>query len=265
MKLLIAYDGTLHAKKALRYGMSKVQDRGGDITVLQVFDPSLFIDYDAGPRAEEMARAEFSRFQAEARSIVSEQAGGFEVRFLSAEGDPLSAILGQSATLKPDLVLVTPQYKAVSRMSDRPVAVIPGTILAPVDSAGTPAAEIDLIEQEAKATGSTVLVLGIVPVHLYSPAEREELGRVQERITDAVLALQKTLRARGIEAKTLQRAGYPDEEILRAAADETVSLVLLPTGSATPSELAKASAMLQDEPERLRWPVLFVPMGELPA
>ncbi|MHB8845943.1 MAG: universal stress protein [Nitrospirota bacterium] len=52
MNILVAYDGTLHAKKALRYGIEKAQAAGGGaLTVLQVFDRALFVDYDAGPRA----------------------------------------------------------------------------------------------------------------------------------------------------------------------------------------------------------------------
>ena len=34
MNILVVYDGTLHAKKALLYGLKKVQEAGGEITVL---------------------------------------------------------------------------------------------------------------------------------------------------------------------------------------------------------------------------------------
>ena len=50
-------------------------------------------------------------------------------------------------------------------------------------------------------------------------------------------------------------AGYPDEEILKAAEEFAVSLIMLPTGGKTPSELTKAAAILLEEPERIRRPV----------
>ena len=57
MKILMIYDGTLQSKTALTYGIGKVRERGGELIVLQVFQSSLFVDYDAGPMAEERARA----------------------------------------------------------------------------------------------------------------------------------------------------------------------------------------------------------------
>jgi len=94
MKILVAYDGTLHAKKALRYGIQKLLKTGGDMTVLQVFDSGLFVDYDAGPRAEEMARSESARQLEEAKQIISENAAGLSVTVVAEEETPS----GRSAT-----------------------------------------------------------------------------------------------------------------------------------------------------------------------
>ena len=60
MKILTIYDGTLQSKTALTYGINKVRERGGELIVLQVFQSSLFVDYDAGPMAEERAGAIFA-------------------------------------------------------------------------------------------------------------------------------------------------------------------------------------------------------------
>jgi len=262
MKILVAYDGTVHAKKALRYGIQKLAGSGGDLTVLQVFDSSLFVDYEAGPRAEEMARSEAGRQLEEARKIVSDSGPEVTATFVVEEGKALEKIASQAAMDRPDLVLAPPRFKEITNTLTVPVTIVPGTILVPVDNTGSPTANIDVIVREATATGSKVLVLGVVPVHLYSTEERKELERVKKETGAAVKELKKTLGARGIEAIDAIRSGYPDEEILKAAGESAASLILLPSGSTTPSELSKAAAILMDETERLKWPVFLLPPAE---
>jgi nucleotide-binding universal stress UspA family protein len=262
MKILVAYDGTIHAKKALRYGMQKLLGSGGDLTVLQVFDSSLFMDYDAGPRAEEMARSESARQLEDARKIVSEGAADIKVKFVVEEGKALDKIGGQVAADRPDLVLAPPRYKEIAASLSCPATIIPGTILVPVDNTGDPTANIDAIVHEAAATGSKVLVLGVVPVHLYSREERKEMERVKKETASAVKELKKALQVKGVEVLEAIRSGYPDEEILKAAGEHAASLILLPSGSTTPSELSKAAAILMDETEGLKWPVFLLPAVE---
>jgi len=263
MKILVAYDGTIHAKKALKYGLQKLESSGGDMIVLQVFDSSLFVDYEAGPRAEAMARLEAGRQLEEARKIVSESAAAdLAVTLIVEEGKALDMIAGQAAAYRPDLVLAPPRYKDIGALLTCPVTIVPGTILVPVDNTGSPTANIDRIVLEALATGSKVLVLGVVPVHLYSMEERKELERVKKETASAVKELKKALLAKEVEAVDAIRSGYPDEEILKAASDSAVSLILMPSGSTTPSELSKAAAILMDETERLKWPVFLLPPAE---
>jgi hypothetical protein len=37
-------------------------------------------------------------------------------------------------------------------------------------------------------------------------------------------------------------------------------MIILPTGGTTPSELSKAAAVILDEPERLKRPVILLPV-----
>lgn len=259
MNILVVYDGTLHAKKALLYGIKKVQEAGGEITVLQVFDPRLFIDYDAGPKAEEMARNEASHGLAEARQIVSEQAAGIAVRFISDEGDAGQKVREYVESERPGLVLAPLRYRDLAKTLTCPLTLVPGTILFPMDNTGSPAASADRIVYEAAATGSQVLLLGVVPVHLYSREEKKDVERVKKEITAAIKALKKTLTEKKIAVSEIVRSGYPDEEILKAAGEYAVSLILLPSGSAVPSELSKATAIILEESGRLKWPVFLLP------
>jgi nucleotide-binding universal stress UspA family protein len=262
MNILVVYDGTLHAKKAVAYGLKKVQEAGGELTILQVFDPRLFIDYDAGPKAEEMARNEASHSLAEARQIVSEQAAGITVRFISEEGDGAQKVREYVEAERPGLVLAPPRYKDLAKILTWPFTLVPGTILVPMDNTGSPAASIDRIVYEAVSTGSKVLLLGVVPVHLYSREEKKDLERVKKEITAAVKKLKKTLAEQGIAVSEIVHSGYPDEEILKAAGEHAVSMILLPSGSARPSELSKATAIILEESERLKWPVFLLPPAE---
>ena len=93
MKVLTIFDGTLQAKTALRYGIGKVKEKGGELIVLHVFQSSLFIDYDAGPMAEEIARAEAKGHRLDALNIIRETGQNVPIRIVTLEGDPEEELL----------------------------------------------------------------------------------------------------------------------------------------------------------------------------
>ncbi len=181
MKILTIYDGTLQSKAALQYGLRKIKEKDGELIVLQVFQSSLFVDYDAGPRAEEIARAEAARHRRDAETLINE-AGRHDlrVRVLSEEGDTIEEALRISAAEKADLVLATPRYKALAKKASCPVYIMPGLILVPVDNSEMLLSDRENILAEARATGSKILLLGIVPIHLYNAAENKELEQVSK-------------------------------------------------------------------------------------
>lgn len=259
MKILTIYDGTLQSKTALTYGIGKARERGGELIVLQVFQSRLFVDYDAGPMAEERARTEAKQLEKQAVSIIAESGPDVRVRMVTEEGDPEEEILRLTESEHADLILATPRYRSIVRSAPCPVHVIPGTILLPVDNSDRLMTDLDYIVNEAKATGSKIAILGVVPVHLYGMEEKKELELVRKGTDAEVEKIKKMLQKQGIEVSGTVRSGYPDEEILKAAEEYVVSLIMLPEGGKTPSELAKAAVLLLDEPKRTRLPVLFLP------
>jgi nucleotide-binding universal stress UspA family protein len=262
MKILVAYDGTLHARNALAYGIQKAKEVSGEVILLQVFDAGLFVDYEGGPRAEEMARAEAARQLEDARRLISETAAGVPVQVFSEDGNAEEEILGLAESERVDLVLAPPRYKSLMQKSRCPVYLIPGTILMPVDNTDGALAGMDRLLREAAATGSRVLLLGVVPVHLYTRWEKKELDKVLKDTAGRLRKLKKALREQGLDAVDVLRPGYPDEEILKAADEYAVSLIMLPSGGTTPSELSKAASIILDEPQRMKRPVVLLPVSE---
>jgi nucleotide-binding universal stress UspA family protein len=258
MKVLTIYDGTLQSKTALHYGIKKVREKGGDLVVLHVFPSSMFIDYDAGPKAEELARMEWAQHAREAEAIIRETGSGMQIRLVSEDGDPEQEVQRYAASEHPDLVLATPRYKAITKNGPGNVYIMPGTILVPIDNSDAVMDGVDTIIEEARDTGSTVLLLGIIPIHLYSREEQKELDEVKKSTLATMRKIKKSLAGKGIEASEAIRSGYPDEEILKAAGEFSVSLIILPSGGKTPSELTKAAAVLLEEPERVKRPVCLL-------
>jgi nucleotide-binding universal stress UspA family protein len=265
MKILTLYDGTIQSKTALRYGIKKAKKEGGEVVVLHVFQSSLFIDYDAGPKAEEVARVEVKRHLQDAEKIIRETGQGVSVKIMSVEGDPVEEALRVSKAEQAGLILASPRYRAIVKKASCPVPVyiMPGSILVPIDSSDMSLANKENIINEAKATGSKVLLLGIVPVHVYSAGEKAELEQVRKWTTAAVKKIKMALTKEGVEVSEAIKSGYPDEEILKASDEYSVSLIMLPAGGKTPSELTKAAAIILDEPERICMPILL--MGEAGA
>jgi len=263
MKIIAIYDGTIQSKKALQYGLEKIRETDGQIVVLQVFQGSLFVDYDAGPKAEEMARAEALAYLRDAEKIIRDSGQGDSARLLSEEGSPDEVILRVAESEHADLILAAPRYKGIISKVHCPVHIMPGTILVPVDSSDLKMFDEKSIIAEAKATGSKILLLGIVPVHLYSAGEKKELNEVKKRVQASIKKFSAELGGQGIDVSEVVVSGYPDEEIIKAAKEYSVSLILLPAGGKTPSELTKAAAILLDEPERMSLPILLMQTTEL--
>ena len=260
MKVLVIYDGTLQGKRSLHYGLGKVAEKGGELSVLHTFDPSAFIGYDAMPGVVDMARRESDGHLAAAKQLVAEQEVTFPVTFISAEGNTLDMARHHAELEHPDLIVAPQRYKALAKQPPAPVILVPGVILVPIDPSGI-SADAEQAAAEAAALGATVQLSGIVPLHLYSRDEKEELDRVRRSTAAAVAKLKQDLVSRGLTVADDLRAGYPGEEILKSAEEHGASLILLPSGGATPSELSKAAAILQDEPERVR-PRLVVLTGQ---
>jgi len=112
MKVLVAYDGTLQAKDALKYGIEKVKESGGEIVALTVFNSNMFVDYDVFG-AEEAGRAESMRFAAEAKKILAET--GINARVIVAEGNPEEETISYARENSIDLLLCPPRYKSIIR------------------------------------------------------------------------------------------------------------------------------------------------------
>jgi nucleotide-binding universal stress UspA family protein len=261
MKILSLYDGTLQSKTALQYGLRKAQEKGDELIVLQVFQSNLFVDYDAGPRAEELARAEAERHRRDAQAIITAAGGkGISVRVLLEEGDTIEEAVRAAEREQADLILAPLRYKTIVKKTNVAVYLMPGTILVPVDSSDAVKNDLETITREAKAGNSKVLLLGIIPVHLYSPAEQEELAQIQKKTGAVMKQVKKFLNEAGIEVMEVTRMGYPDEEILKVAEEYTVSLIMLPSGGKIPSELSKAAAILLEDPAvRRKRPIYLLP------
>ncbi len=94
-------------------------------------------------------------------------------------GDPVEEALRVSKDEHAGLILASPRYKAIVKKASCPVPVyiMPGCILVPIDSSDMSVANKENIINEARATGSKVLLLGIVPVHVYSAEKKLSLRR----------------------------------------------------------------------------------------
>ncbi len=113
MKVLVPYDGTLNAKDALRHGMKKVQDNGGELVILSIFNREIFVDYDAIPQAEEYARKEMTRYLSEAEGIVKTEAKGIKAFIVQAEGDPEKVIAKTIKEEKIDSLLCPTSFSSI--------------------------------------------------------------------------------------------------------------------------------------------------------
>ena len=144
MKVLVAYDGTLQAKEALKYGVEKVKANGGELVALHVFNSNMFVGYDVFG-AEEAGRTEAMRFAVEAKQILGETGKGIKTRVIFAEGDPEEETIGFARENNMDLLLCSPRYKSIIK-----------SFSALLDEQGKKAKEDTIFDETAKPKLSVV-------------------------------------------------------------------------------------------------------------
>jgi nucleotide-binding universal stress UspA family protein len=262
MKILVAYDGSLNSQIALKYGIQKVREVGGRLIALHVFNSSMFIDYGGGPNAEEAARKESAGYVEDAKRIIAENGTDIFAKVLTEEGNPEEVTADFAQTGMIDLIIAPPRYKAIAKTAPCPVSIIPGNILLPVDNTESYLTALERVAREAVATFSKVIILGIVPVHLYSKWEKKEVEGIKRETEAAVKKVKKLLSKDSIETREIMRSGYPDEEIVKVANEFPVAMIIVSESGDTPSELGKAANILIDDSDTLKKPVLLVSPGK---
>jgi nucleotide-binding universal stress UspA family protein len=115
MKIMVAYDGTIQSKEALKYGMKKAGEKGGEVIALYVFNRPQFVDYDATIGAQSAARREAAQFMEEAKKIMREHGKGVKSGLYSTDGNPEESVISFAKAEKIDLLLCPPHYKAIIR------------------------------------------------------------------------------------------------------------------------------------------------------
>ena len=130
MKIMVAYDGTLQAKEALAYGIDKAREKGGEVVALHVLNTGLFVDYDAHPDVETMARQESARFLEEAKSLMREKGDGVKTSLYSTEGNPTEEVVSFARDNKIDILLCPPKFKTIIKKYRKALgaAAAPGSI-----------------------------------------------------------------------------------------------------------------------------------------
>ena len=114
MRVLVACDGTMQTKDALRYGAQKVRENGGLLVALHVFNSNMFIDYDVFG-AEDTGRAESMRFAEDARQIIGETGKEIRTRLIVTEGNPEEETINYAREYYMDLILCPSSYKSIIR------------------------------------------------------------------------------------------------------------------------------------------------------
>lgn len=113
MKVLVAYDGTLQSKDALRYGLEKAREKGGEVLALHIFNSGMFIDYEISPRALEAAKRESAAQVEDVKLLIKEEGAGVKTRIFVGEGDPEDEVIRLAKERNVDVLLCPPRYRSV--------------------------------------------------------------------------------------------------------------------------------------------------------
>jgi hypothetical protein len=255
LKVLVTHDGSINSKDALKYGIQKVRENGGGSVTLYIFQD---LNSAGGVQSAESVPEGAVPYEDQKKSPL-EGGDSVKINILMGKGDPREEIRHYCVTENVAMLITIPAYADHFKNADLPFAVIPGTILVPADSREISGKVVEQITNEARSAFSKVLLLGIIPIHLYNPSEKEEIEDVKKETFKTLEKVKTILNERGIQTKELIRMGYPDEEIIRAAEEHLVSMIIIPAVTDQPSELRKAASIILDDIGQVKVPILLVP------
>jgi nucleotide-binding universal stress UspA family protein len=113
MKIMVAYDGTLQAKDALKYGIGRAKEKNAELIVSGVFDTGMFFAYEASRDARDEARTETTRFVSEAEEILRAKGAGVKASLVTMEGNPEREVLAFAKQENVDVLLCPPRFSAL--------------------------------------------------------------------------------------------------------------------------------------------------------
>ena len=135
------------------------------------------------------------------------------------------------------------------------------SILVAIDNTMPSKEAVEYAIKIAKATDSGLLVLGIIPIHLYNRWE-SGLKEIEKATEKSLNSVREIAEKSGIKVESIICSGYPDEEIIRVSAELDVSMVIMPSGKGDGSEICKAAAILLNELAKpLKKPLVLVPVS----
>lgn len=113
MKVLVALDGSLDARAAVRYGTQRVREYGGEMIALCVFPRHLFTDYGAGPAAEQNARRESLDRVEDVLQMIRDSGGNIHARLIMVDGRPEDKLLEFAEHEDVDLIVSPPRFSSL--------------------------------------------------------------------------------------------------------------------------------------------------------
>src|SRR5512147_2935093 len=113
MKVLVAVDESLDAQAAVRYGIQKVCELGGELITLHVFPKHLFDDQDTGQKAEQISRRQSLDHLEGALKVIRESGRNIRTRLVMADGYPEETISEYANAEDVDLIVSPPRFDSL--------------------------------------------------------------------------------------------------------------------------------------------------------
>ena len=260
--ILCPVDFSGHSAVALRYAAFLARRSAGKLHVMHVNDPMLsaaaavaFADHDLA----KVALDELRPFVAEALPAATRKA--ITLRYVVETGDPARMIASAAKRLGCDLVvlgthglsgvekviigstterilrrttlpvLAVPPIAPGSSGKAAPAASWPGpAIMGPVDLSDESAGDIRDAEKVARAFGTKLVLVHVIPQFQPPPWYRADLSaHWRIRVTKAQQQLESLAKGvgRGVAIETRVLTGNPPDEIAAVAAEKRIGLVVM--------------------------------------
>lgn len=255
MKISVLIDETIYSISALKHVLTELAKPDDEVFVIKFTNDLVPIHYEATIYARELVAEGFRKNWQLADKIVASSNNKTKITVSEAYADIQTVIDNHIAMCLPNLIYLPKIYKKQLKLKQLCYFFCPAVAVLPVENNALNEQLLRRFSMTAELCFDDVIIQGLIPVHLYSATEQEQLNKLSAMVQSTTKALSKALSKAHIKNRYSICSGFMDEEIMKLVKTKNIDCLFFAPQLDSPSELYKAIQMIAADLELLRIPI----------
>lgn len=258
MKISVLIDETIYSISALKYVLTELAKPEDEVFAIKFKNISVPLHYEATVYARALVEEDLRKSWQLADKIIASSNNKTKITVTEAYEDIQAVIDNHIAICLPNLIYLPKGYKNKLKLKQVCFFFCPAVTLLPVENNVLKEHLLRRFIATAELCIDSVIIQGLIPLHLYSATEHAELNKLSTMVQSVTKALSKTLTKSQIKNHYSICSGFIDEEIMRLVKTKRIDCLFFFPCLDSPSELYKAIQMIAADLELLHIPIFAI-------